>query len=74
MSIEDQGHFSTLAQDHLHMNIKLAFPSSHLTIFREVLNVSLYVQGNENSSTYIHTHNAGHMTKMAAMPIYGKTL
>ena len=22
----------------------------------------------------IHQHNAGHMTKIAAMPIYGKTL
>ena len=22
----------------------------------------------------IHQHNAGHMTKMAAVPIYGKTL
>ena len=22
----------------------------------------------------IHIHNAGHMTKMAVMPIYGKTL
>ena len=40
----------TLAQGHLHMKIKLAFLSYHWTIFSLILNVSLKVQGNENSS------------------------
>ena len=39
--IEGQGHFLTLAQGHLHMKIKLAFPSSQWAIFSQILNVSL---------------------------------
>ena len=63
MSIEGQGHLLTLAQGHLHIKIKLAFPSSHLAIFSQVCSYK---------EMKIHQHNAGHMTKMAAMPIYGK--
>ena len=51
------------------MKIKLAFLRNHWAIFNQILNVSLY-------SSYklmkIHQHNSGHMTKMAAMPIYDK--
>ena len=44
------------------MKIKVAFLSNHWAIFSQILNVSLSV----------HQDNAGHMTKMAVMPIYGK--
>ena len=57
----------TLVQGHLRMKIKLAFLSKYWVIFSQMLNVSLEVQGNK-----LHQNNAGHMTKMAAMPIYGK--
>ena len=67
VSIEGQGHFLTLAQGHLHTNLKLAFLRNHLANQSQILHVSYQVQGNE-----IYWHDAGHMTKMAAMPIYGK--
>ena len=54
--------FIDLAKGHLDMKIK-TWPFS-------ILYVSFQVQGNENASTY----NAGHMTKLAAMYIYSKTL
>ena len=44
-------HFLTLAQGHLHMKIKLAFLINHWAIFNQILNVSLFVQVNEISST-----------------------
>ena len=50
------------------MKIKLAFLGSHWAIFRQILNVACRYK-----EIKIHQHNAGHMTKMAAMPIYGKT-
>ena len=63
MSIEGQGHFFTLAQGHLHMRIKLAFHSSHWAIFSQFVGTK---------KMKIHQHNAGHMTKVAVIPIYGK--
>ena len=63
MRIEGQGHFLTLAQDRVHTKIQTKFsqkPLSH----------------SEPNFRYkdmnIHIHDAGHMTKMAAMPIYGR--
>ena len=44
----------------------LFFLSNHWAIFSQILNVSLYKE------MKIHQHNAGHMTKMAAMAIYDK--
>ena len=44
------------------MKIKTCFFSLNTGHFSQILNVSLY------------QHNAGHMTKMTAMPIHGKTL
>ena len=38
-SIEGQGHFLSLAQDYLHMKIKLASLSNHGAIFSQILNV-----------------------------------
>ena len=55
MSIEGQGHFLTLAQGHLHMNVKIGFSQKPLGYFEPNFVCKL----------------SGHMTKMAAMPIYG---
>ena len=69
MSIEGQCHFLTLAQGRFHMKIKACI-RNHLVIFNQILYVSFQVHGNEN----LLIHDAGHMTKMANMPIYGKIL
>ena len=50
------------------MKIRHAFLRKHGAIFSQILNVSLYKE------MKIHQDNTGHMTKMAAMPIYGKTI
>ena len=60
MSNEGQGLFLTLAQAHLHLKIKTCFsqkPLDHLPNF---------------DCKFLDTrkHDAGHMTKIAAMPIY----
>ena len=49
------------------LNLKLAFLRNHCVNESQILYVSFQVQGNEN-----YWHDAGHMTKMAAKPIYGK--
>ena len=72
MSIEGQGHFLTLADGHLHMKITLAFLSTHWAIFKP--NFECNLVGSRKKSKKNHQHNAGDMTKMAAMPINGKTL
>ena len=48
-------------------NFKLAFLRYHLANQIQILHVSFQVQGSEN-----FWHDAGHMTKMAVMPRYGK--
>ena len=70
MNIEGQGHFLTLAQDHLHMKIKTFFSQKPLNHFNQFW----YVMQAFMKKMNIQSHYAGHMTKMAAMPIYGKTL
>ena len=50
-------------------NLKLGFLRNHWASRSQILYVSFQVQGNE-----FFWHDAGHMTKMAAMPIYGKNL
>ena len=47
--------------------LKLAFLRNHCAILNQFLYASFQVQGNQ-----IHEHDAGHMTEMAAMPVYGK--
>ena len=49
------------------LNLKLAFLRNHWANQSQILYVSFQVQGNE-----IYWHDAGDMTKMAAMPIYCK--
>ena len=64
VSIEGQGHFLALVQGYLHIKLKLAFLRNQWAIFNQNAYVIFLVQGNENK------HDAGHMIKMAAMPIY----
>ena len=62
MSIEGHGHYLTLAQIRVHTKIQTAFSQKFcMKAFRY-------------KEMKIWLHDAGHMTKMAAMPIYGKTL
>ena len=63
MSIEGQGHFLTLAQGHLHMKLGLVL---------SVTTGPFSAKACRDKEMKIHQHNAGHMTKMAAMPIYDK--
>ena len=51
------------------MTIKLAFLSNDRAKFKAFFNVNLwYIE------MKIHQHNAGHMSKMSVMLIYGKPL
>ena len=47
------------------MKIQLSFLGYHWPIFNQILNVSYKLMK-------IHQHFAGHITKTAAMPIYGR--
>ena len=67
--MQGQGHFLTLAPGHLHMKIKVIFLWNCWAIFNQILYVSFEVQEKKKK---IHKNDAGHMTKMAAMPICGK--
>ena len=49
------------------MKIKTCFSQKPLGGFNQILYVSFKVHGNE-----FFLYDAGHMTKMAAVPIYGK--
>ena len=69
MRIEGQGHYLTLTEGHLHMKIELAFLSNHCAIFSQILNSACGYK-----EIKIHQHNAGHMTKTAAMPIYDENI
>ena len=62
MSIEGQGHFLTLAQGCVHTKIQTGFSQKLMCRSEPNLYEGFQVQGND----------AGHMTKMAATPIYGK--
>ena len=67
VSIEGQCHFLTLTQGHLHMkNLNWLFSQTFLTKF--------CMKAFRYTEMKIYQHDAGHMTKMAPMPIYGKTL
>ena len=51
------------------MKNKTGFSQYHWAILNQILHLSFYVHGNENN---YGNHDVGHITKMAAMPIYGK--
>ena len=57
MSIEGQGHFLTLVQGYLLIRIETCFSQEPL--------------GHFQLNFVCDKHDAGHMTKMAVMPIYG---
>ena len=72
MSFEGQDHFLTLVQGCVHTKIKLDFLRNYCADLNQSLFESFQVQGTEN---LIHdAGDAGHMTKMATTPIYGKNL
>ena len=66
MSIEGQGHFLTLVQGYLLIKIETCFFQKPLGHFRPN-SVCIFLYKEKK----IHKHDAGHMTQMAVMPIYG---
>ena len=62
MSIEGQGPNAVYLQ-----KFKPNFLRNNCAVLNQIVHESFQVQGNENLM-----HDAGHMTKLAAMPIYDK--
>ena len=63
-----QGHFLTLIQGHLNIKIKIM-------VFSEIawpIKLKFYVEPPWVVAFKLYTQYLGHMTKMAATPIYGK--
>ena len=69
MSIEGQGHYLTLAQGRVHAKIQTGF-SQKLLDHSELF----FMKAFRYKKMIICLLDPGHMTKMAAMPIYGKNL
>ena len=68
MSIEGQGHFLALAQGRVRTkNSNLIFSET-----TEAFLTKFCMKAFRYKEMKIYLHDAGHMTKMAAMPIYGK--
>ena len=65
MSIEGQGHFLTRPKILSIQNFKPDFLINYCAVLNQILYENFQVQG-------IEKNDAGHMTKMAATPIYGK--
>ena len=68
MSIKGQGLSLTLVKDHSDFKVKTCFSQK---LGRFGTNVHLKAYGRMGMKIYINEF--GHMTKVAAMPIYGKT-
>ena len=68
MSIKGQGHSLTLTlvKGHPDFNVK--------TCFSQKLGTKIHIKASERKGMKIYTNELGHMTNMAAMPIYGKNL
>ena len=67
MSIESKGHFLTLAQGSVHTKIQTGFFRNYSAELNQLcMKVSRYKE------MTIRLYDAGHMTKMATTPIYGK--
>ena len=60
----------TLNPGHLHMKIKTCFSKKTTGPFLTKFCILAF----RYKEMKIHEHDAGHMTKMATMPIYGKNL
>ena len=67
MSIKGQGHSLTLVKGHSDFKVKTCFLQKQFGVWNQSSYESLRENGNE-----IYTNELGHMTNMAAMPIYGK--
>ena len=68
MSIDGQSHFLTLAQGRVHTKIQTGFfLRNYFANLNQIFYESFQVQVNESL-----IHDGGPMTKMAAMPTYGK--
>ena len=68
MSIKGQGHSLALAKSR--SVFKLNSSSSKKTV--GLFETEYYVEARGSTGVKIDTNGAGQMTKMAAMPIYGK--
>ena len=69
MSIKGQGHSLTLVKGHSDFKVKLVYLKNSWAIWNQNSYESL-----RDNRMKIHTNELGHMTNMAAMPIYGKNL
>ena len=69
MSIKGQGHSLTLVKGHSDLNVKTFF-SKTVGPF----GTKGYMKAYGRMAMKIYTNEFGHMTNMAAMPIYSKNL
>ena len=70
MSIKGQVHSSTLVKGHSDLNVKTFFLKDSWAIW----NQNLYIKALGRIGMKIYTNELGHMTNMAAMPMYGKNV
>ena len=70
MSIKGQGHSLTLVKDHSDFKVKTCFSQKQFGDFGTKVHMKAYGR----TGMKICINELGHMTKMAAMPIYGKKL
>ena len=70
MNSKDQGHLLTLVQGHSHSTFQNFFS---LETARPI-EAKFHVDHPCDGGTKICSNGPGHMTKMAAMPIYGKNV
>ena len=68
VNIKDQGYSLTLVQGHPDSTFSSFFSLETDRLMKPNFMWSLHGMGNESE----YTHGLCHMTKMAAMPIYGK--
>ena len=72
MSIKGQVHSLALAKGHSDFKIKTCFSQKLLGHFNQISKTKAF--GRMGIKKNHRTNELGHMTKMAAMPIYGKNL
>ena len=70
MSIKGQGHSLTLFKGHSDFNVKTCFSQKQLGNLERKIHMKAWGR----KGMKIYTNELGHMTNMAAMPIYGKNL
>ena len=70
MNIKGQGHSLTLVKGHS----DLTFSNFFSWETAEPIEAKLYVDPPWDGGTKFYSNGRGHMTKMAALPIYGKNM